>query len=155
MLSWILRNIIDDTFTHEVGKFQCKQEQPLGLLVDFSGRIDYDKYEDGYRHICLLIYGEMNYVAVVSWEKWNVLPIDADPDKDGYLEFTRGMKLWGYHDSCWRDGVGNFIKEYSNEFLGTVGKASHSWYTKHEMTDQHREMIRNLIDERDNQNKTL
>jgi len=119
MLQWILGHVICDTFTHEVGGSQFDKIPPKGLFLNFAIPTKHD-VEDGYRHRHLLLFGEGRYIGVYTREEWNVRPFNT-------LEYEKGQGKWEvitYHDSCWRDGV----KDFLNNNLITVGKVGNRWF---------------------------
>lgn len=147
----IVSNIIQDTFVNNVGIWQNKNQKQYGMLVSFSLNLDWDK-EEGYRHLDVLIYAPMNYVAVMVKERWTVIPNnEIDDSGDGlkpgcdYREGETPWKLASYHDSCWRsDGIDNVIwtnREKINTLSGDIGH----WYKKIEMTPELIDTFENLV----------
>jgi hypothetical protein len=131
MLSYILNQIIQETFERHVGKMQKDNPKPKGLLIKFQTRLDYEK-EDGWRKRELLIYADYNYVGVYTRTCWNVRSVA------GLLPTTaQGASDWealSYHDSCWRDGVSRFIIEHEDEFV-SIGSTFNDWYEVVEISD--------------------
>lgn len=122
----LLVGVIRQTFLKEVGKFQCRQDQPKAFLVSFGLSLDYDK-EEGYRQLDLLLYAPANYVQVWKRERWTVIPqegLDCDDDgetfvKDGY-DYDEGASAWemiGDHDSCYPEAVACCLAEYERRIL--------------------------------------
>jgi hypothetical protein len=134
----LLSDVINSTFTHQVGKNQERKEVQQALLVRFSSRINYDT-EEGYRHVDLVLYAPYNYVQVWVRERWNVIPLEDledDGNGDTYVKrgknYQEGASDWrciGDHDSCWREAVQSFLKDKSKEITGFEAIAVNDWYS--------------------------
>lgn len=135
--SYLLRSVIEHEFTDRIGKFQVRQEHPKAMLISFS--TDIAKGESGYRYFDVLIYAPQNYVTVWTRKRWNVisedhLEYDEDADdmfvKKGF-DYEEGASPWekiADHDSGWRDGVNQALKDGGN--LVTFSPVDHrGWYS--------------------------
>lgn len=131
----MLADVIISAFNEKVGKFQSNKETPSALLIEFRTRTSAD--EEGYRRKELLIYAPMNYVAVLERDTWDVIPRDEleyDEDSDEEYpkkgcKYRKGASEWKtrmYHDSGWRDGIENFLREHEKALTGFSGGSS-SW----------------------------
>lgn len=119
MLQWVLTSIICKTFESHIGRWQSKADTPKAMQITF--RTSQPNREEGeeetlYWHKDLLIYAEANYVGVYTRDWW--MPRFEDQEK--------GSGEWSslaYHDSCWRDGIEQFIAENQRSFctLDTLG----------------------------------
>lgn len=129
MLSYLLSDIICQTFEKEIGRGQNRRPvaEQKAMLVGFRIPINYDK-EDGYRQFDLLVYGPMNYVGVYIRERSHVAPLDKDGEvSEEYVKTVGEWKCVGYHDSCWRDSIKQEIHRRGNDlqtFDGVIGR----WY---------------------------
>lgn len=103
MLSSILGNIICEEFTKNVGRGQASHAKPCGLLLPMASSSLIEGWDEQvYNHTDLLLYADYNYVGVYTRERWNP-KIEGGPD---------GHDPWSvlcYHDSCWRNEVGDFF----------------------------------------------
>lgn len=113
-------------FEQSVGKWQSRRPVPRAFVVSFATRVG--DGEEGYRTLDVVLYGEMNYVQVLTRTHWNVvdvddLALDDDGEVDGLLpgrSYREGSSAWSevaYHDSCWRDAVEEILRDHEEEIL--------------------------------------
>lgn len=131
----MLADVIIHAFKERVGKNQVHAPQPSALFVPFRTTIDYD-VEEGYRFLDLMIFAPMNYVAVLSRPRWNVIALDDlifEEDGDSYVKpgkaYDEGAGEWellSYHDSGWRDAVRRFLTRHAEDIRGFSGLSD--WY---------------------------
>lgn len=108
----MLTNIISTLLEHHVeqlracaGEFShlTREDLPnLALKFRFA-LINYEK-EEGYRNLEILVWVPSNYIGVFSketWDLWSPKNINGKSD----------LRIWSYHDSCWRDGLRRIIFE--------------------------------------------
>ncbi len=124
--------MIAQTFEEKAGKWQvhAKDSKAKAVRFTFSLKIDYSK-ENGYRYLELLIYAPMNYVGVFVRERWNVIALEDltdedDPEIKPGKDYTSGGQEWKLvvsHDSGWRSGIDNVIREYSAKITGFSGSS--------------------------------
>lgn len=154
----ICANIIESHFDKEIGRNQYRkpEHKQKAMLVSFRVKVDYD-VEEGYRHLDLLIWGPMNYVAVMVRERWNVVrasDLVPHPDfegdtciregSEGYVEGDTGWKLASYHDSCWRsDGVDNVI--FGNRHRITGIDSLFKWYEEINPSPEQKQEFEKLL----------
>lgn len=136
MMHYLLADVICRTFLKDVGKWQAKSApNEKAMRIVFKTGIDHDK-EEGYRFLELVVYGPMNYVQVWTRTSWNVIPLaDMEDGDDGemfvkkgkaYQEGASEWKLIADHDSGWRDGVRDLLRE--NESNLHVFDRLGDWY---------------------------
>ena len=124
----IISDIVCDEYERSYGRNRSKLDKPTGMLITFFLATDYE-VEDGYRHMQLFIYAEMNYVSVFVREHWDVISVDDFDYKGGEqrLKKDTGGRVLGHsawrlascHDSCWRqDGVESVLDHYTNQIRG-------------------------------------
>lgn len=125
---------VSDPFKLEPG-----QNSTQAMLVRFSARIDYDK-EHGYRQKEMMIYGPSNYVQVWERDCWDVIPLEdmeEDPDDSDEMvprkgkDYVKGQTEWKLlsdHDSCWREGVQQFLSRNRAVITGLNGLPQRGWY---------------------------
>lgn len=106
--------------------------QMKGMRIQFTDRTPHPEDVHSYRHYELLIFGEANYISVMTRKHWValtkdkcVLDEDGEPtyNEDGeYViradvkgePYDEGHTEWcvrSHHDSCWREGVERFFRE--------------------------------------------
>jgi hypothetical protein len=139
----LLCTAICQTWEHHFGKFQVKQDVPKAMRVTFSTSINYDT-ESGYRYVDLAIFAPMNYVGVWVRERWTVIPLEDLEGEDGDEHVKKGKSYneghtpWrrvAYHDSCWREGVEQVIKDHQNEILTFNGPSFFSAMSPQELPE--------------------
>lgn len=138
MIRWLFREVICKTFEHCVGLHQLPVEtipgeilHPHAFLVEFNLHVDHTK-EDGYRFLHLLVYAPQRYVQVWVKESWRVW--DPPPDEDCNVVTRSGASDWQLvidHDSCWRDGIDEVLRDYERRlatFHSSAFREPHTWY---------------------------
>jgi hypothetical protein len=106
----IIQSIICSQFNSTFGRdaaLDTNSDRTHAMQVRFSISPNYD-LEDGYRNLTILLFGAgSNYIAVYAKMDWNLVSTVGEP--------VKGETPWvcyGYHDSCWRDSVGNILREF-------------------------------------------
>jgi len=138
----IVTSIICQEFETNVGKWQVKNSETFGMQISFDLSCN-PPIEKGYRHLDILIYAPMNYVAVMVKERWSViassdLVYDDNGDASirkgsrGYVEGSTEWLVAGYHDSCWRDSL-NTVLRNNEERIVTLDTDFKTWYKKVKM----------------------
>ena len=125
-----------------------------GMLIQFDDATPHPEDVHSYRHYDLLIFGDGNYVAVLTRKSWTALTVDKCVlDGDGEPEYNDGEECvirrdvqgdpyesgttpWcvrGYHDSCWRESVQSFFTETPH--LGSLS-GPFGWYKDFEVVEE-------------------
>ena len=115
MISYMLSNIICETFEKEVGKHQHETGKAMHIGFDLTT----SKSRDQYRVCHMYIHAPANYVHVATQSE--------SIDKDG-AQHWRPMCHIGYHDSCWRDSIQSFIFQNREELSVFRSFDLFSWY---------------------------
>ena len=161
MLRWILGDIICREFDSNIGRNQGRKVNDMGgnaecMDLKFGIHIDHEK-EDGYRFLEMRIFGYLNYVTVAVRESWTVIPIDhLEYNEDaGELEIKEGFDyeegqtpwmLISHHDSCWREGVNDILKDYEDKIAVIKNESFRTWYTKKDLKIEEVAEMNNLKD---------
>ena len=129
----ILADIICTEFNNKVGR----HSPDVAFVMTMRTTLDYDK-EDGYRYVDLLIRCPQNYTQVWSRDRSSIIQLedmDYDADGDGtpkpgksYVKTAGDWKILADHDSCWREGVADFLGEYQNKVSVLDSSADPSWF---------------------------
>ena len=160
MFSSCLQWIISSEFEKNVGRWQVKKDKQISMDLSFSLSPFYD-FESGYRRLRLRIFADMNYVAILVKEYWNVLPHEyAEYDeeredtfiKEGkdYITGDSGWYLVSYHDSCWRDAIDDVLRAYRDRIILIDTLFESYWYVKTELSEGDQKEIQEIIRMRDN-----
>lgn len=130
MLSMMTKMIVH-AFETCCGKWQENKplKQRTAFKMTFAKQVP--EGEDGYRDYDLILYAPMDYVQVWVRERWDVIPLDHleyDEDGNGMVkpgcDYIKGEGPWiliTNHDSCWRDGVREFLSKKNKEIKHLTG----------------------------------
>ncbi len=124
-----------------------KPTEMKGMLVKFSDNTPHPEDLHSYRHYELLIFGDGNYVGVLTRKSWTALTEDkvvhdanGEPEMNENEEYViraevqgepyeKGVSPWcvrTYHDSCWRDAIDKFCMQTPH--LGSLDYLFFDWY---------------------------
>lgn len=108
MLTSVISRLIQDEFEANIEK-----GSEIGMAFTLDLHIDYDREEDGYRYVDVLMFAPANYVKILARERWTVIPTGGD-------DYVEGETPWfkvGDHDSCWRDSLTQIFQTYGNDII--------------------------------------
>lgn len=90
---------------------------------------------EGYAQKTLVLYAPSNYVQVWTRQEWEMIPVEALDDESGDLlpgwDYEVGATPWSKladHDSCWREGVAEFVGGLETAISFHESFSSGSWY---------------------------
>ncbi len=120
----IFATVLNATFEEKCGKWQADKPAPKAFQIQFALGINHET-EDGYRTLEIALFAPHNYVQVWVRKTWEVIPLDDLEYAEGECigtkpgkEYRKGASEWrkvADHDSCWREGVENILREYERE----------------------------------------
>lgn len=124
-----------------------------GMIVKFHDHTPHPEEVHGYRYYDLLIFGDGNYVGVLTRKSWSALSKDkvvldsnGEPKLDEEGDYIvrpsvkgepvgSGVSQWcvrGYHDSGWREAICHFFMKTPH--LGSL-KSLSGWYERFVVTE--------------------